>query len=383
VGLQTENEYINKNNKRLRRGYTTGSCAAAAAKAAAYMLLSGSSAEYVDLMTPKGLPLRLEVLDMSRGKDFVKCAVRKEGGDDTDVTRGTLVFAEVSRHEAPGVAIDGGVGVGRVTKPGLDQPVGAAAINSVPRRMISEAVEEVRALADSREGLKVVISVPEGEALAKKTFNPRLGIEGGISILGTTGIVEPMSEQALVDTIRVELRQRRESGAEYVLLTPGNYGSDFIRDGLGIDPALPVQTSNFIGDALDICRELGFRGALLVGHIGKLVKLAGGMFNTHSQYGDCRMEIIAAHAAAAGLRPERVEEILQCVACDDALRVLREEGLCEVALARLTERIGSHLRVRAGESMETEAILFSKVYGELSRTAGAEALLRKVVCLKG
>ena len=270
-----------------------------------------------------------------------------------------------------------------MTKPGLDQPVGAAAINSVPRRMISEAVEEVRVLADSREGLKVVISVPEGEALAKKTFNPRLGIEGGISILGTTGIVEPMSEQALVDTIRVELRQRRESGAEYVLLTPGNYGSDFIRDGLGIDPALPVQTSNFIGDALDICRELGFRGALLVGHIGKLVKLAGGIFNTHSQYGDCRMEIIAAHAAAAGLRSERVEEILQCVACDDALRILREEGLCEAALARLTERTGAHLWGRAGESMETEAILFSKVYGELSRTAGAGALLRKVVCVKG
>ena len=330
-------EFIVKGGKKLRLGYTTGSCAAAAAKAAAYMLLTGRRMEQV----------------------------------------------EVSRHEAPGVAIDGGVGVGRVTKPGLDQPVGAAAINSVPRRMISEAVEEVRVLADSREGLKVVISVPEGEALAKKTFNPRLGIVGGISILGTTGIVEPMSEQALVDTIRVELRQRRESGAEYVLLTPGNYGSDFIRDGLGIDPALPVQTSNFIGDALDICRELGFRGALLVGHIGKLVKLAGGMFNTHSQYGDCRMEIIAAHAAAAGLRTERVKEILQCVACDDALRVLREEGLCEAALARLTERTGAHLWGRAGESMETEAILFSKVYGELSRTAGAGALLRKVVCVKG
>ena len=186
-----------------------------------------------------------------------------------------------------------------------------------------------------------------------------------------------------MDTIRVELRQRRESGAEYVLLTPGNYGSDFIRDGLGIDPSLPVQTSNFIGDALDICRELGLRGALLVGHIGKLVKLAGGMFNTHSRYGDCRMEIIAAHAAAAGLRTERVKEILQCVACDDALRILREEGLCEAALARLTERTGAHLRSRAGESMETEAILFSKVYGELSRTAGAGDLLQKVVCLKG
>ena len=372
-------EYIVKGGKKLRLGYTTGSCAAAAAKAAAYMLLTGRRMERVALATPKGIRLELEVKEISVGPDAVSCAIEKDSGDDPDVTRGTLVFAEVSRHEAPGVAIDGGIGVGRVTKPGLDQPVGAAAINSVPRRMISEAVEEVRVLADSREGLKVVISVPEGEALAKKTFNPRLGIEGGISILGTTGIVEPMSEQALVDTIRVELRQRRESGAEYVLLTPGNYGSDFIRDGLGLDPAIGVQTSNFIGDAVGLCRELGFRGALLAGHVGKLVKIAGGMLNTHSQYGDCRMEILAAHAAAAGLRAERTEEILQCAACDDALRILREEGLYEAALARLTERVGFHLRSRAGESMEIGAILFSKVYGELGRTAEAGALLQKIV----
>ena len=207
-------EYIVKGGKKLRLGYTTGSCAAAAAKAAAYMLLTGRRMERVTLATPKGIQLELEVKEISMGPDTASCAIEKDSGDDPDVTRGTLVFAEVSRQEVPGVAIDGGIGVGRVTKPGLDQPVGAAAINSVPRRMISEALEEVRALTDSREGLKVVISVPEGEALAKRTFNPRLGIVGGISILGTTGIVEPMSEQALVDTIRVELRQRRESGAE-------------------------------------------------------------------------------------------------------------------------------------------------------------------------
>lgn len=372
-------EYIVKGGKKLRLGYTTGSCAAAAAKAAAYMLLTGRRMERVTLLTPKGIRLELPVREITMGPEAASCAIEKDSGDDPDVTRGTLIFAEASRSGGDGVEIDGGVGVGRVTKPGLDQPVGAAAINSVPRRMIREAVEEVRILTDSREGLRVVVSVPEGEALAKKTFNPRLGIVGGISILGTTGIVEPMSEQALVETIRVELRQRRESGAAYVLLTPGNYGSDFIRDGLGIDPAIAVQTSNFIGDALEICRELGFRGAVLVGHIGKLVKLAGGMFNTHSKYGDCRMELIAAHAAAAGLAAERVEEVLQCVSCDDALRVLREEGLYEATLARLTERAGLHLRAKAGEDVEMEAILFSKVYGELGRTAGAGVLLRKIV----
>lgn len=372
-------EYIVKGGKKLRLGYTTGSCAAAAAKAAAFMLLSGCRMEQVTLLTPKGIRLELPVRKITVGSDAVSCAIEKDSGDDPDVTRGALIFAEVSRCEGEGVEIDGGVGVGRVTKPGLDQPVGAAAINSVPRRMIREAVEEIRTLTDSREGLRVVISVPEGEALAKKTFNPRLGIVGGISILGTTGIVEPMSEQALVETIRVELRQRRESGAEHVLLTPGNYGSDFIRDGLGIDPAVAVQTSNFIGDALEICRELGFRGAVLVGHLGKLVKLAGGMFNTHSKYGDCRMELITAHAAAVGLGAERVEEILRCVSCDDALRILREADLCGQTMARLMERIGFHLQVKAGEELEIGAIAFSKVYGLLGQTAGADGLLRRII----
>lgn len=372
-------EYIVRGGKKLRLGYTTGSCAAAAAKAAAYMLLTGRRLEQVELTTPKGVRLTLPVREIRMGEDRASCAIEKDGGDDPDVTTGTLIFAEVSRQEAPGVTIDGGPGVGRVTRPGLDQPVGAAAINSVPRQMIRENVEEIRQLTGETGGLSVTVSVPGGEALAAKTFNPRLGIVGGISIIGTTGIVEPMSEQALIETIRVELRQRRESGAEYVLLTPGNYGADFIRDGLGLDPSSAVQTSNFIGEAVAMCRELGFRGALLVGHVGKLVKIAGGMLNTHSRYGDCRMEIMAAYAAAAGLRSERVEEILGCVACDDALRVLREEGLYEAALARLTERVEFHLKAKAGGDMEIGAILFSKVYGELGRTADADALLRRII----
>ena len=269
----------------------------AAAKAAAVMLLTGRRLETVALLTPKGIRLTLPVEEIRAEADRVSCAVRKDGGDDPDVTTGSLIFAEVSRRDGTDIVIDGGKGVGRVTKPGLDQPVGAAAINSVPRQMIRACVEEVQALADHRGGLRVVISAPEGEALAKRTFNPRLGIQGGISILGTTGIVEPMSEKALVDTIAVELRQRREQGAAYALLTPGNYGADFIREGLGLDPDRAVQVSNFIGDGVDLCRQLGFRGALLVAHVGKLVKLAGGMLNTHSRYGDCRLELLAAHAA--------------------------------------------------------------------------------------
>ena len=371
-------EYIVKDGKKLRLGYTTGSCAAAAAKAAAFMLLTGRRKDTIDLLTPKGIRLHLTVEEIKITSSEVSCAIRKDSGDDPDATRGTLVFACVRKTDAPGVLIDGGAGVGRVTKRGLDQPVGAAAINSVPRRMIEENVREVCVLCGYDGGVSVVISVPEGEALAKKTFNPRLGIVGGISILGTTGIVEPMSEQALVDTIRVELRQRRELGAEYVLLTPGNYGADFIRDSIGIDPRTAVLTSNFIGDALELSHELGFHGALLIGHIGKLVKLAGGMWNTHSKFGDCRMELLAAHAASLGLRPEKVSELLQCVMCDDALRILREEQLYDSVLARLAGRIEFHLQHKCGE-MEVGAMVFSKEYGRLCQTSCAQALLQKIM----
>ena len=370
-------EFVVRQGKRLRLGYTTGSCAAAAAKAAAWMLLTGQERRQITLTVPKGMTLNLTIQDIQRGADFVSCAVEKDSGDDPDVTRGTLIYARVSLSRQTGIVIDGGQGIGRVTKLGLDQPIGAAAINSVPREMIRENVEEVCRLADYKGGLSVVISAPEGERLAQKTFNPRLGIVGGISILGTTGIVEPMSEQALVDTIRVELSQRRAEGKEYVLLTPGNYGSDFIRQGMGIDPNTAVQVSNFIGDALDICGELGFRGALLIGHVGKLVKVAGGMLNTHSRYGDCRMEILAAHGGAAGLPPEKIGELLDCVACDDALDILRGAGVCEETLSRLIQRIGFHLGQRGG-ALETGAIVFSKVYGLLGETDNARELLSRI-----
>ncbi len=360
-------------------GYTTGSCAAAAAKAAAWMLLTGKRREQITLKTPKGIVLQLPVLEIEMQEHRVSCAIEKDGGDDPDITKGTLIFATVSRRKEPGIVIDGGQGIGRVTKRGLDQPVGNAAINSVPRRMIRENVEEIQALTDDYGGLSIVISAPAGEMLAKKTFNPRLGIVGGISILGTTGIVEPMSEKALVDTIRVELRQRKAHGAQHVLLTPGNYGSEFIRLGMGIDGKLPVQVSNFIGDALDLCKELEIRGALLVGHIGKLVKIGGGMLNTHSKYGDCRMDILAAQAGAAGLPAEKICEILDCVTCDDALRILKEAGFYEQTLQRLTERVAQHLRHRGGDELQTEVILFSKEYGVLGKSDHADQMLHYIL----
>ena len=371
-------EYIVKDGKKLRLGYTTGSCAAAAAKAAAWMLFSSKKKEKIKLMTPKGIELELKVSNIEIKSNTASCSIQKDSGDDPDVTGGIHIFAEVSFAEKNGIEISGGKGIGTVTKRGLDQEVGNAAINSVPRRMICDNIEEICRIYDYHGGLKVTISAPSGEEIAKKTFNPRLGITGGISILGTSGIVEPMSEQALVDTIRVDLKQKKENGADYVLLTPGNYGIEYIKQNVCIKPDTVVITSNFIGDTLDICKELGFCGALLVGHIGKLVKIAGGMLNTHSRYGDCRMEIMAAHAGAAGLGAENIKEMMECVTCDDAIRILKEHGRLKETLESITDRISFIMDDRVAGELKTGAILFSKEYGFLCETKNAQMLLKYI-----
>ena len=220
-----EEHYIEKDGKRLRFGFTTGTCAAAAAKAATVLLLSGIAPKTVSIHTPKGIDLDLAVLEPVRGDGFASCAIRKDSGDDPDVTNGVLVYAKVMFSDKTGIAIDGGVGVGRVTKPGLKQAIGEEAINPVPREMIRRAVEETAEEYESAKGLSVVISIPEGVALAEKTFNPRLGIEGGVSILGTSGIVEPMSEDALIDSIVLDIKQRKALADPHLVLTPHNSGA--------------------------------------------------------------------------------------------------------------------------------------------------------------
>ena len=368
-------EYIVKNGEKLRLGYTTGSCAAAASGAAAFMLLSGKRKESVTLELAGGRTFDIEILDIDIADSYVSCAVKKDSGDDPDITNGALIYSRVSKA-ADGINIEGGKGVGRVTKRGLDQPVGNAAINSTPRRMIEESLKSIASDFGYEGGFDVIISVPAGEELAKKTFNPRLGIEGGISIIGTTGVVEPMSEKAILDTIRIELTQKKEEGAISVLLTPGNYGQAYIKNALGIDPESAVVVSNFIGDSLSMCRELGFKNVLLIGHVGKLVKVAGGMLNTHSKYGDCRMEIISSHAAKYWLKAEAASEILQCASCDDAIRILRENNLFEKSFASITERISYNLNYAGSGNMQTECILFSNEYGLISESENAEEFLK-------
>lgn len=374
-------QFVYKNHKKLRYGYTTGSCAAAASKAAAAMLLSGKEISYVELHTPKGIDLRLEVLDISREDNAVSCAIQKDGGDDPDVTNGILIYAKVSREPADEaqIIIDGGIGVGWVTKPGLEQPVGAAAINKVPRQMIRENLEAVCEQYHYHGKLSVVISIPSGVELAAKTFNPRLGIVGGISVLGTSGIVEPMSEQALIDTIRVEMRQKLANGMEYLLVVPGNYGIDFLDQyGHGLQLEDAVKCSNFVGEALDAAVEFGAKGVLLVGHIGKFVKLAGGIMNTHSHNADARMELLTVHAALLGAPVELLQKMMECVTTDDALKYLKEADLMEPVMERIMEKMEFYVNQRAQHQLELGVITFSNVFGILGQTKNVPDLVKKI-----
>lgn len=359
----------------MRYGFTTGSCAAAASKAAAYMLLSGRKKKKITIETPKGIPYTAEILAIRRGENEVSCAVRKDGGDDPDVTSGALIGAKVTygRADVFQIMIEGGRGVGRVTRPGLDQPVGNAAINHVPREMIIREVTQVCQLLDYKGTLEIEIFVPEGEELAAHTFNPRLGITGGISILGTSGIVEPMSSRALLDTIRVELRQRRALGFDYVAVSPGNYGLDFMKQRYGYDLDRSVKCSNFIGETVDMAIEEGFQRLLLTGHIGKLIKVAGGIMNTHSREADCRLELLCAFAAKQGVEPDKLCAILDCITTTQALQILEESGRREAVMAYAMERILWYLDRRAQGKLEIACIMFDNEYGELAGSKEVEA----------
>ncbi|MDO5424546.1 MAG: cobalt-precorrin-5B (C(1))-methyltransferase CbiD [Eubacteriales bacterium] len=372
-----ENYFIIKDNKKMRYGYTTGSCAAAAAGAAARMLLSGKKMEFTRLMTPRGILLTLEILDAEIGADYASCAVRKDGGDDPDATHGLLVYARVQRSGTPGVEIDGGRGVGRVTKKGLEQPVGAAAINKVPRAMIEKEVRDACEELEYAGGIRVVISIPGGEEVAKKTFNPRLGIEGGISVLGTSGIVVPMSEDALIASIRTEMKMRHENGAEYLLVTPGNYGRDFLKNKEEIRVEDSMKCSNYVGETLDFAVNLGIKGILFVAHIGKFIKVSGGIMNTHSRCADSRAELLCAHAIRAGAGMETARRILDTITTEEAVDILEQEGILDAVLAQVIEKVHYYLQHRCGKALQTEAILFSNNHGWLGQTAGAEELLKK------
>ncbi len=366
----------------LRHGFTTGSCAAAAAKAAAIMLFTGFPKESIFIETPKGIVFNAKIVDIDMSHDSVICGVVKDGGDDPDVTTGLTILARVSLAsdflETERIIISGGEGVGLVTKPGLDQKIGNHAINSVPREMIRREVEDVLDAFDYEGAVQVVISCPGGEEVAKKTFNPRLGIEGGISIIGTSGIVEPMSQEALTETIRVELKQKRALGYEIISISPGNYGLDFMAEAYGFDLDRSVKCSNFIGLTCDMVKDLGYKKMLLVGHAGKLVKIGAGIMNTHSREADGRMETIAAAFIKEGGDRDGAIRILESNTTDEAFNYLKDIGMMERVADRIVEQIIFHLNKRLGDKVEVQCVMFTREIGLLGRSPGSNALIDEI-----
>ncbi|MEF9952873.1 MAG: cobalt-precorrin-5B (C(1))-methyltransferase CbiD [Clostridium sp.] len=369
---------IIKDNKKLRKGYTTGSCAAAASKASGIMLLSGRKVESVRILTPKGIPLDLKVYNQTIGKDYAQCSIIKDGGDDPDVTTGLHIYSRVSRGSNGKILIDGGEGVGRVLKDGLSIEKGSAAINPVPREMIKSSLIEVSEEEEYRGGFNVIISAKGGEEVALKTFNPRLGIEGGISILGTTGIVEPMSETAIIESFKAEMRIHRANGYKTLVIAPGNYGQVFSREEYNLDETRVIKVSNFIGEALDYGCYLGFKRIVLLGHMGKMVKLAGGIMNTHSKVGDCRMELISLYTLLEGGEIRLSEKILSSTTTDEAYKYLQTSRLCEPVIKRLGKNIDFHLKNRINNQTCIEFIVFSNKYGILFKTNKVDSILKKL-----
>lgn len=379
--------YVYKDRKKLRCGYTTGTCAALAAKAAARFLAFGSWTDTEEIRTPAGQTVRAEICRKNSGTDaqglrWAECAVKKDAGDDPDVTDGMLIFARLTFD--PGLTrtvIDGGEGIGRVTKAGLDQPVGAAAINSVPRRMIGEAVSEILEECGETGAVRIIVSAPGGAEVAEKTFNPLLGITGGISILGTSGIVEPMSDAALADTIRARLSVLRAEGAEAVFAVPGNMGREFLRRYLGPERADRIPTvvcSNFIGETIDAAGGLGFTGLLLAGHAGKLVKLGNGIMNTHSREGDGRIDTLLSCALGAGAELSLLTEIQAANTTNEAVDLLRRAGLLSETMDILGKRIDRFCMRRAVEGLTVGALLFDAVGNLLAATRAAETVLGRL-----
>lgn len=365
-------EYVYIDGKKYKRGYTTGSCATGAAKAATYMILTKETLETVNIDTPKGIPLNLKVENVDINNAFAQCSIQKDGGDDIDATHKMHIYAKAELIDCNEIIIDGGIGIGRVTKKGLGIEIGKAAINKTPISMIQSEVRKV--IGDSK-GVKITIFAPEGETIAKKTFNPRLGIVGGISIIGTTGIVEPMSDEGWKKSLSIELEMKKAQGMDKVILVPGNHGEMFIKESLGIDSKYIVRTSNFIGYMLKEAQRIGFKKILMAGHLGKYVKIAGGIFNTHSKVADARNEILIANLALMNAPFELINKVNECLTTEEFIEILEDDKykkykeIYNILSEKCKKRIDIYMN---DDEIDIEVMIFSmekKLLGE-SKKAG-------------
>ena len=398
-------EFVYIDGKKYRRGYTTGSCATAVSKAAVYMILTNEKIDTVNIDTPKGIYLSIPVVSSEikknedTGEFYSICSVEKDGGDDIDATNGIEIFAKATwvhedeidkseknfSFEGDGFCVFSGDGVGIITKKGLSIEPGRPAINPVPQKMIAKEVESVlkasgekvlndkNSLDNRKKVIKITIFIPKGEEVANKTFNPRLGIVGGISIIGTSGIVEPMSDDGWKKSLSIELNMKKELGMDKIILVPGNHGESFISDRIGENSSV-VRTSNFLGYMLMEAKRMGFKKILLAGHIGKFIKLSAGIFNTHSKVADARNEILIANLALMGASTELVRKIDSCLTTEEATDIVYENGFGEV-FDIICEKCKKRAEMHVDNEIEIEVFIFKMDKTVLGKSKNAEEML--------
>ena len=355
--------------KKLREGFSTGSCMTGGAAAAALWLTTGTCPEVVEVETPIGRTLYLDVIPKEKGV----CGIVKDAGDDPDVTNGSEVITKVELLPEDGaITFVGGDGIGTVTEEGLKLPVGEPAINPVPRQMTERALRKI--IGDL--GAVVTVSIPGGEELAKKTFNPRLGVLGGLSVLGTTGIVRPMSEEAMKDSLLVELDMYARQGHRAILFVLGTTGENALKAQYGEFHCI-LQVSNYIGFMIEEAVERGFTDILIGGFVGKLVKVASGTMNTHSHVADGRLETICTHAALHGASRDVIERIYSCVTTKAAMKIVEEEGLTDI-WKDMAERASAHCRKTAHGMARVGVVFLDAENRVLAESANVPEVLNTV-----
>ncbi|HBF5407299.1 TPA: cobalt-precorrin-5B (C(1))-methyltransferase, partial [Clostridioides difficile] len=401
--------YVYIDGKKYRRGYTTGSCATGASKAAVYMLITKNRINTINIDTPKGIPLLLKVDNINISDTFVECSIKKDGGDDIDAThtmdiyaraeivakndknKGYLTLKDIDSLSTNSeckselykfIRVYGGTGIGVVTKKGLSVDVGKPAINPTPLKMINHEIRKLigdnfESILGNDKVLKITIFAPQGETVAKKTFNPRLGIVGGISIIGTTGIVEPMSDDGWKKSLSIELQMKKEQGLDKIILVPGNHGEQFIREKLNLDIKYVVRVSNFIGYMIKEAQRIGYKKILMAGHIGKFIKVSAGIFNTHSKVADARSEILVANLALMGARYEFLNKINQCVTTEEAVELINNSEYREVyniLSNKCRERVKQYLN-EDSDDIDVEVIIFSMDKSLLGKSDNTDDLV--------
>jgi len=363
----TADDYVFYNGRKLRKGFTTGTTATAAAVAATKTLLQQEPQTVIAVTAANGQNAEFEVQDYEFDHQHASVAITKDGGDDQDATDGMLIYATVTLRDDDQITLDGGKGIGRVTQKGLANPPGMAAINPTPRKVITQGVRDV---LGAKRGANIVISAPEGEKVAKLTYNPKLGIVGGISILGTSGIVTPMSEESWKHSISIEMNIHRVRGDERLILTPGNYGEDFLTQEMKIPVTQQVQMSNFVGYVLKEAQRLGFKQVLLVGDLGKMIKVSAGIFSTHSKDADARAEVMVANLALLGAPVDLLKQVYNCLTTIAMIDLIDQAGY-QAVYQQIVDRIklrSEKLLAHREPQVAIEAVIFSRGTGLLAAT---------------